>query len=101
MSIGKNTELRKEAKNEFEKDFFKLMNNAVFGKMIENVRKKKNIKLIVSEERRKKLASEPNYKACATFSDNLMAIEIRKTHIVMNKPIIVGQTILDKSKGLM
>ena len=99
--IDKNTELRKEAKNAFEKDFFKLMNNAVFGKMIENVRKRRNIKLIVSEERRKKLASEPNYKGTTTFSDNLMAIEMRKTHIVMNKPIIVGQTILDKSKGLM
>ena len=99
--LDKNTELRKQAKNEFEKDFFKLMNNAVFGKMIENVRKRRNIKLIVSEERRKKLASELNYKGTTTFSDNLMAIEMRKTHIVMNKPIIVGQTILDKSKELM
>ena len=68
--------------------------------MIENVRKRRNIKLIVSEERRKKPASEPNYKGTTTFSDNLMAIEMRKTHI-MNKPIIVGQTILDKSKELM
>ena len=103
MYIDENTELRKEAKNEFEKDFFKLMNNAVFIKIIENVRKRRIIKLTVSEERRKKLASEPNYKACTTFSDfkNLMAIEMRKTHIVMNKPTIVGQTILDKSKELM
>ena len=99
--MDKNTELRKQAKNEFEKDFFKLMNNAVFGKMIENVRKRRNIKFIVSEERRKKPASEPNFKGSTTFSDNLMAIEMRKTHIVMNKPIIVGQTILDKSKELM
>ena len=99
--IDKSTELRKEAKNEFEKDFFNLMNNAVFGKMLENIRKRRNIKLIVSEERRKKLASEPYYKAGTAFSNNLMAIEMRKTHIVMNKPIIVGQTILDKSKELM
>ena len=69
--------------------------------MIENVRKRRTIKLIVSKERRKKLASEPNYKACTTFSDKLMAIEMRKTHIVMNKPIVVGQAILDKSKELM
>ena len=68
---------------------------------VENVRKRRNIKLIVSEERRKKLPSEPNYSACTVFSDNLMAIEMRKTYIVMNKPIIVGQMILDKSKELM
>ena len=77
------------------------MNNIVFGKMIENVRKRRTIKLIVSAEQRKKLASEPNYKACTTFSDELMAIEMRKTRIVMNKPIIVGQAILYKSKELM
>ena len=100
--LDKNTELRKQVKNEFEKDFFKLMNKLiVFGKMIENVRKRRTIKLIVSEERRKKLASEPNYKACTTFSDELMAIEMRKTRIVMTKPIIVGQPILYKSKELM
>ena len=96
--IDKNIELRKQSKNEFDKDFFKLMNNAVFGKMIENVRKRRNIKLVVSEERIKKLASEPNYSSCTVFSDELMAIEMRKTHIVMNKPIMVGQAILDKSK---
>ena len=60
--------LRKGTRNEFEKDFFKLMNNSVFGKMIENVRKRRDIKLIVTEERRKKLVSEPNYESCTTFS---------------------------------
>ena len=99
--IDKNTALRKLAKNEFEKDFFKLMNNSVFGKMIENVRKRRDIKLIVTEERRKKLVSEPNYASCTTFSDHLMAIEMRKTRVFMDKPIIVGQAILDKSKELM
>ena len=99
--IDKNNDLRKHAKNEFEKHFFKLMNNSVFGKLIENVRKRRNIKLVVSEERRKKLASDPNYKVCTTFSDELIAIEMRKTHIVMNKPIIVGEAILDKGKELM
>ena len=99
--IDKNTALRKLAKNEFEKDFYKLMNNSVFGKMIENVRKRREIKLIVTEERRKKLVSEPNYASCTTFSDHLMAIEMRKTRVLMDKPILVGQTILDKSKELM
>ena len=96
--IDKNTTLRKGARNEFEKDFFKLMNNRVFGKMIENVRKRRDIKLIVTEERRKKLVSEPNYASCTTFSDHLMAIEMRKTHVLMDKPILVGQAILNKSK---
>ena len=99
--IDKNTALRKLAKNEFEKDFFKLMNNSVFGKMIENVRKRREIKLIVTEERRKKLVSEPNYASCTAFSDHLMAVEMRKTHVLIDKPILVGQTILDKSKELM
>ena len=77
------------------------MNNIVFGKMIENVRKRPEIKLIVSEERRKKLVSEPNYASCTPFSDHLMTIEMGKTRIYMDKPILVGQAILDKSKELM
>ena len=99
--IDMNAELRKDAKNDFEKAFFKLMNNAVFGKMIENVRKRREIKLIVTEERRKKLVSEPNYASCTPFSDHLKAIEMRKTRIYMDKPKLVGQAILDKSKELM
>ena len=58
-----NTELRKNAKNDFEKNFLKLMHNSVFGKMIENVRQRREIKLVVTEQRRKKLLSEPNYKS--------------------------------------
>ena len=99
--IDKNTKLRKEAKNEFEKNFFKLMNNAVFGKMMENVRNHREVKLIVSEVRRKKLASEPNYHSCKVFSEDLMAIEMRKTSVFMDKPIPAGQAILDISKTLM
>ena len=76
--IDKNTALRKVAKNKFVKDFFKLMNNSVFGKMIENVRKRREIKLIVTEERRKKLVSVPNYASCTAFSDHLMAVEMKK-----------------------
>ena len=99
--IDINTQLRKTAKNDFEKNFFKLMNNADFGKMIENVRKRRDVKLRVTEERRKKLVSKPNYASCTAFSDHLMAIEMRKTCIYMDKPILVGQAILDKSKELM
>ena len=99
--IDENTALRKKAKNEFEKDFFKLMNNSVFGKTIENVRKRREIKLIVTDERRKKLMSEPNYASCTAFSDHLMAVEMRKTRVLMDKPILVGQAILDKSKELI
>ena len=99
--IDKNTELRKNAKNNFEKDFYKLMNNAVFGKTMENVRNRRDVKLIVTEERRKKLVSEPNYDSCKFFSESLMAIEMRKTEVLMDKPIAVGQAILDISKTLV
>ena len=99
--IDMKTELRKNAKNDFEKYLFKLMNNAVFGKMIENVRKRREMKLVVTEQHRKKLVSEPNYKSCVTFSDHLLAVEMRKTCIYMDKPIMVGQAILDKNKQLL
>ena len=72
-----NTELRKEAKNDFEKDFYKLMNNSVFGKTMENVRNYRDIKLVISEKRRKRLVSEPIYQVHKKFSDNLMAIEMK------------------------
>ena len=99
--IDKNTELRKNAKNDFEKDFFKLMNNSVFGKTMENVRSRRDVKLVVAEERRKQLVSEPNYHSCKQFSESLMAIKMRKTEVLTDKPIAVGQAILDISKTLM
>ena len=82
-----NTEYRKNAKNDFEKDSFKLMNNAVFGKTMENVRKHRDIKLVTTDKRRNRLVSEPNYHAIKWFSENLLVIEMKKTKVKMNKPI--------------
>ena len=73
-----NTKLRKKAKNDFEKDFFKLMNNAIFGKTMENVIKNRDIELVTTDKRRNNLASEPNYHTTKHFSDNLMVIEMKK-----------------------
>ena len=95
------TKIRKEAKNEFGKDFFKLMNNSVFGKTMENVRKHRDIKLVTTEEKRIKLVSEPNYHTTKHFSKNLLAIEMKKTKVKMNKPVYLGMSILDISKTLM
>ena len=80
------TKLRLKAKNNFDKNFFKLMNNSVFGKTMENVRKHRNIKLVTTERRRNHLVSEPNFHTTKFFSENVLAIEIRKTQIIMNRP---------------
>ena len=99
--IDMNTELRKNAKNKSEKNLFKLMNNSVFGKTMKNVRNHRDIKLVTSEKRRKRLVSEPSYHSCKKFSDHLMAIEMKKTRVKMNKPLYLGMSILDISKTLM
>ena len=95
-----NNELRKEAKNDFEKDFFKLMNTSVFGKSMENVRKHRDIKLVTTDKRRNQLASEPNYHTPKYFSENLVVIEMKKINVKMNKLIYLGMSILDISKTL-
>ena len=89
--IEKNTKLRNESKNEFDKDFFKLMNNSVYGKTMENVRKTRDIKLVTTNSERKRLVSEPNYHTCKQFSENRMAIEMKKSKIH-----IISQFMLDK-----
>ena len=94
-----NTELKKEAKNDFE-DFFKLMNNAVFGKTMENVRKHRDIKLVATDKKINQLVSELNYDTTKWFSENLLAIEMRKTKVKMNKPVNLDLSILDISKTL-
>ena len=93
-----NTELRKKIKNDFEKNSFKLMNNAVFGKTMENVRNHRDIKLVTSDKRRSILASEPNYHSSKRISKDLMIMEMKKVEVKMNKPIYLGQAILDISK---
>ena len=96
-----NTKLRKEAKNDFEKDFFKLMNNCVFGKTTENVRNHGNIRIVTTNKQRNKLASESNFHTTKCILKNLLIMEMKKTEVKMNKPIYLGQEILDISKTLM
>ena len=96
-----NTELRKIAKNDFEKDFFKLMNNAVFGKTMENVRKHRDITLVTTDKKIRKLVSEPNYHMINLISENLAIIEMKRTKVKMNKPIYLGLSILEISKLIM
>ena len=99
--IDENTKLRKEAKYEAEKNFFKLMNNAVFGKAMENVRNHRDIKLVNTHEQMIKLVSKPNLHNLTCFSENLIAIEMKKTEVFLNKLIYIGQAILYISKTLM
>ena len=99
--IDMKTELREKAKNDFEKDFFKLMNNDVFGKTMENVKKQSDIKLVTTNKRRNQLVSEPNYHTTKWFSEKLLEIEMKKTKVKMNKPIYLGLSILEISKTLM
>ena len=96
-----NTRLRKDAKNEFEKDFFKLMNNSVFGKTMENIRNHKDMKLLTNEQKYHKYVMKPNFKDGYPFSKELLAVEMGRTGITINKPMYLGQTILDLSKMLM
>ena len=96
-----NTKVMQKAKTKFEKDFFKLMNNAFFGKTMENVKKHRYIKLVTKERRRNYLVSESNYHTKKFFKENPIAIEMRKSQILMNKPVYLGLSILDLSKTVM
>ena len=99
--IDKNTELRAKGKTKFEKEFFKLMNNSVFGKTMENLRKRVSIELVKDADRAEKLVMKPNFADLKIFDEFLIAIKMKKTRVVMNKPIFAGMTILDLSKLLM
>ena len=99
--IDLNTELRKKAKNEFEKDFYKLKINSIYGKTVQSDRKHRDIKLVTIEYKRNKLASEPNYHSTKCISKHLLVMEMKKTELKINKPIYLGQAVLDLSKTLM
>ena len=99
--IDFNSKKRKEAKNSFEKNFFKLMVNSFFGKTCENVRNYKDIKLVISETRLKKLTSKPTFHAFKIFHLNLAAVQLRRTTVKLMKPRYIGFSILEISKCLM
>ena len=99
--IDINTELRKQAKNDFEKDFLKLMNSSAFGKTMENVRNHRDIKLVTTNKQRSKFASEPNYHSTKYISKDLLIMEMKIVEVKMNKLIYLGQAILDISKTLI
>ena len=95
-----NTKLRTEASSEFEKDFFKLMNNSVVGKTMENIRNRVDIRLRTDEISAEKFVSKPNYERTTIFSENLVAVHMKKTELIFNKPVYLGMSILDISKTL-
>ena len=96
-----NTELRKNAKDEFEKDFYKLKIDSIYGNTVQNDRKDRDIKLVTTEDKRNKLASEPNYHSTKCISKHLLIMEMKKTEVKLTKPIYLGQAVLDLSKTLM
>ena len=99
--IDFNTKLKTQATNDFEKDFFKLMNNSVFGKTMENIRKHRNMKLVTNKESYLCTVMHPNFKSGVLFGKNLMGCEMGKVKFVMNKAVYLGQAILDLSKTVM
>ena len=99
--IDFNTQKRTQAKNSFEKDFFKLMNNSVFGKTMENIRKRVDVRLITDEKKLLKMASKPTYVSSKIFNKNLVAVHKIKETLTLNRPAYVGMCILDLSKTLM
>ena len=99
--IELNTDLRAKGKNDFEKDFFKLMNNSVFGKTVENIRNRVNVQLVSTLEKAQKLIAKPNLKHWTRFDENLIGVHLNKTKMTYNKPVYCGMSILDICKTLM
>ena len=99
--IDFNTNKRTFSKNDFEKNFFKLMNNSVFGKTMENLRKRVDVRLVTNKEKFLKLSSKPSYVSAKIFNENLVAVHKIKETLLMNRPSYVGACILDLSKAFM
>ena len=99
--IDFNTRLRTAARNDFEKDFYKLMNNSVFGKTMENIRKHRSVKLVNDRDEYLKNVMKPNFKSGTLLGPDLMGCEMGKVGVVMNKPVYLGQAIMDLSKTIM
>ena len=99
--IELNTDLRTKGKNDFEKDFFKLMNNSVFGKTMENIRNRVDVKLVNNRGAAEKLSAKPNFEHLTIFDENLVAVHMKRTKLTFNKPVYCGMAILDLSKSLM
>jgi hypothetical protein len=99
--IRRNSERRAKAKNEFEKDYNKLLNNSLFGKTMENVRKRVDYRLVNTAEKLEKLAAKPTFLEQTIFNENLVLVQMRKTKVVLNKPVYIGQCVLDNSKLVM
>ncbi len=93
--------IRTKGTTDFENDFYKLMNNSVFGKTMENVRNRVNVKLVTNDKALNKLVKKSNYKKVNTFHEKLVAVHMEKTTIKLYKPIYLGMSILDLSKTLM
>ena len=87
--IRKNTDLRKTASNAFEKDFFKLMNNSVFGKTIENIRKRQNVKIVDNRKLANKLSSKPNFERVTIFDENLIACHMKKLKCILTNQFML------------
>ena len=99
--IQLNTNLRTKGNTDFEKDFFKLMNNSVFGKTMENIRNRIDVRLVTEEKELEKLVKKPNFDRINIFTKDLVAVHMKKTTIKLHKPIYLGMSILDLSKTLM
>ena len=99
--IDFNTKKRKESKNDFEKNFFKLLNNSVFGKTIENMRKRQKVELVTNRLQLRNLVAKPNFRSFKIFTEDLVAVHMNQVKIKLYKPTYAGMTVLDVSKLLM